>query len=47
MKYAKYYDTLEKKNLLLYIAPIYDPRYKLTGFELSLYDLLVKNSVML
>jgi len=39
MKYAKYYGTPEKKNLLVNIAPIFDPRYKLTGLELSLYDL--------
>ena len=39
MKYAQYYGTPEKMNLLVYIAPIFDPRYKLAGLELSLYDL--------
>ena len=26
-------------NLLVYIAPIFDPRYKLASLELSLHDL--------
>ena len=39
MKYDKYYGTPEKMNLLVYIAPIFDPRYKLAGLELSLHDL--------
>ena len=30
---------LEKKNLLVYIAPIFDPRYKLAGLVPSLHDL--------
>jgi len=33
MKYDKYYDTPEKMNLLVYIAPIFDLRYKLVGLE--------------
>jgi len=32
-------ERLKKVNLLVYIAPIFDPRYKLAGLELSLYDL--------
>ena len=39
MKYEKYYGTPEKMNPLVYIAPIFDPRYKLVGLELSLCDL--------
>ena len=39
MKYDKYYDTPEKMNLLVYIAPIFDLRYKLVGLEFWLCDL--------
>jgi len=39
MKYAKYCGTSKKMNLLVYIAPIFNPRYKLAGIELSFYDL--------
>ena len=39
MKYDKYYGTPEKMNPLVYIAPIFNPRYKLVGLELSLCDL--------
>jgi len=39
MKYDKYYGAPQKMNLLVYIAPIFDPRYKLAGLELSLHDL--------
>jgi len=39
MKYDKYYGTPEKVNPLVYIAPIFDPRYKLVGLEVSLCDL--------
>jgi len=38
MKYDKYYGTPEKLNPLMYIAPIFDPKYKLVGLELSRYD---------
>ena len=40
--------TLEKINPLVYIAPIFDPRYKLVGLELSLCDLFeeVQGSVV-
>jgi len=39
IKYDKYYGTPEKMNPLVYIAFIFDPRYKLVGLELSLCDL--------
>ena len=39
MKYDKYYGTPDKMNPLVYIATIFDPRYKLVGLELSLCDL--------
>jgi len=42
MKYATYYGTLEKINLLVYIALMFYLRYKLVGFELSLFNLLGK-----
>jgi len=38
IKYDKYYDTLEKMNPLVYISPIFDPRYKLAVLEVSLCD---------
>ena len=38
MKYEKYYGTPEKMNPLLYIAPIFDPRCKLEGVQVSLCD---------
>ena len=48
MKYDKYYGTLEKTNPLVYMAPIFDPRYKLAGLEVSLCDLFgeVQGSVV-
>ena len=39
MKYDKYYGAPDKMNALVYIAAIFDPRYKLVGLELSLCDL--------
>jgi len=39
MQYDKYCGTHEKMNPLVYIAPIFDPRYKLVGPEVSLCDL--------
>ena len=39
MKYANYFDTPEKMNLLVHIAPTFDPRYNIAGLELSLCDL--------
>ena len=39
MKCDKYYGEPEKMNPLVYIAPIFDPRYKLLGLEVSLCDL--------
>ena len=39
MKYDKYYGTPEKMNHLVYIIPIFDPRDKLAGLEVSLCDL--------
>jgi len=39
MKYDKYYGTPKKMNPLVYIAPIFDPRYKFVGLEVSLCDL--------
>ena len=39
IKYNKYYDTPKKMNLLVDIAPIFYPRYKLAGLEVSLCDL--------
>jgi len=39
IKYDKYYDTPKKMNLLVDIAPIFYPRYKLAGLEVSLCDL--------
>ena len=36
---AKYYGMPKKMNLLVYIGPIFDPRYKLAGLELFLHDL--------
>ena len=39
MKYDKYYGTPEKMNPLMYITPMFDPRYKLAGLEVSLCDL--------
>ena len=38
----KYYSTPEKMNPLVYIAPIFDPRYKLPGLEVSLCDFFGK-----
>jgi len=38
MKYDKCYGTPKNINPLVYIAPIFDPRYKLVGLELSLCD---------
>ena len=42
MKYDKYYGTPEKINHLVYIAPIFDSRYKLVGLEVSLCDLFAE-----
>ena len=39
MKYDKYCGTPEKMNPLVYIALIFDLRYKLAGVEVSLCDL--------
>jgi len=39
MKYDKYYGTPDKMNPLVYIAPIFDPRYKLVDLKVSLCDL--------
>jgi len=47
MKYAKYYGMPEKMNPLVYIALIFDPRYKLAGLKLSLYDLFGEVKFML
>ena len=38
MKDDEYYRAPKKMNLLVYIAPIFDPRYKLVGLKLSLCD---------
>ena len=38
-KYANYFDTPEKMNLLVHIAPTFDPGYNIAGLELSLCDL--------
>ena len=48
IKYDKYYGTPKKMNPLVYIAPIFDPRYKLVVLELSLCDLFgdVQGSVI-
>ena len=47
MKYDKYYGAPEKMNPLVYIAPIFDPRYKLVGLKLSICDLLEKYKAVL
>ena len=47
MKYAKYYGMPEKMNPLVYIALIFDTRYKLAGLKLSLYDLFGEVKFML
>ncbi|VFQ91390.1 unnamed protein product [Cuscuta campestris] len=39
LKFEKYYGRLEKLNTLVYIAPIFDPRYKLEGLEICVCDL--------
>jgi len=49
MKYDKYYGTPEKMNPLVYIASIFDPRYNLVGFKVSLCDMFdeVQGSVII
>ena len=48
IKYDKYYGTPEKLNPLVYITPIFVPRYKLVDLDLSLCDLFgeVQGSVI-
>ena len=40
IKYDEYYRVHEKMNPWVYIAPIFDPRYKLVHLEVSLCELL-------
>ena len=42
IEYDKYYDTPDKMNPLVSIAPVFDPTYKLVGLQVSLCELLVE-----
>ena len=46
MKYNKDYGTPEKMNPLVYIAPIFDPRYQLVVMKCLFVICLVKYNVV-